>query len=739
MSSTTSPPQGELSATGRPSPSSRREKPQLSCSQCRRRKSRCDRRVPCSNCASRGQICTYASQAGSLDNNHNSAASHRYGTLPADSSLQDRLNQLENLVVSLRSELAAGKTGNTDAPVLSTALINTDRDVSVDESSECGSMVISPTEHRYVGREHWVAILDSIAELRGRVIADDIRRDCEDTQVTDQFPRALLLYGHRAPTSRIEILEALPAKPIVDRYVSRYFNNLDLVSFTLHGPSFLQEYEAFWQNPDPVPFIWIGLLFSIICLAVIVSDYPDSHHANTESGQRSHQIALFREKIVRCFVLGEYTKPGPYVLEAMIHYVYVEFLLCRDAREDLWFLLAFQVNLALRMGYHRDPSHFPNITPLQSEMRRRLWSSIVFSDVMISCQMGMPRMISNAGCDTAEPRNLNDSDLTPDMSELPVARPETEMTTVLSVIARRRVLEALGVIADLTASAKPCSYAEVMRVDQVLREAEARIPPPIKTKPLATSMTDPPIIIMARLFTRHMFYKGQLMLHRRFLQVNTSQSADIFAYSRDTCLDASLQSLLIQKILDEETHPGGQLDTMRWRMTSIMNDQFLTATMILCSMIHSKQAQSRLEEILASLRGARDVWMRTLDSQEATKAVKTINLILAKASKYSRNTAGDKEDGSASFEIRNGECDRLLLPANDGHIDDTSGLLLQELDMIVYQPEGPVVQSLPWASQQDQPQGRNVTFNMNMGPNDVTAFNSWINLNSPISVDSQQP
>ncbi|KAI0975927.1 fungal-specific transcription factor domain-containing protein [Xylaria arbuscula] len=725
MSSTTSPPQGELSTADRPSPGPRREKPQLSCSQCRRRKSRCDRRVPCSNCASRGQICTYASQAGFRDNNHSSTA------LPTDSSWQDRLNQLESLVVSLRSELTAGKTGNTDAAGLSTALINTDHDVSVDKSSECGSMVISPAEHRYVGREHWVAILDSIAELRGRVIADDIRRNCEDVQVTDQFPRALLLYGYRAPTSRIEILESLPAKPIVDRYVSRYFNNLDLVSFTLHGPSFLQEYEAFWENPDLVPFIWIGLLFSIICLAVIVSDHPDSHHGNTEDDQRSHQIALFREKIVQCFVLGEYTRPGPYVLEAMIHYVYVEFLLCRDAREDLWFLLAFQVNMALRMGYHRDPSHFPNISPFQSEMRRRLWSSINFSDVMISCQMGMPRMLSNAGCDTAEPRNLNDSDLTPGMSELPVARPETEITTVLSVIARRRVLVALGIIADLSASAKPYSYAEVMRVNQVLQEAQARIPPPMKTKPLASSMTDPPIIIMARLFTRHMFYKGQLMLHRRFLQVNASQSADALAYSRDTCLDASLQSLRIQKILDEETRPGGQLDTMRWRMTSIMNDQFLIATMVLCSMIlHGKHAQSRLEEILASLRGARNIWMRTLDSQEATKAVETINLTLAKASKDARNAAGDEEDGSVPFEVGNG--------ANDGNID-TSRLLLQELDMTVYQSEGPVVQSLPWAGQQDQPQGQNFAFNMNMWTNDATTLNSWINMNGHMSLDSQQP
>lgn len=246
----------------------------------------------------------------------------------------------------------------------------------------------------------------------------------------------------------------------------------------------------------------------MICLAVMVSDAHDSGHG-PETDQRPLQIALYREKIVQCLVMGEYTKPSPHVLEAVIHYVYVEFLLGPDAKEDLWFLLALQVNMAMRMGYHRDPSHFPEIPSLQAEMRRRVWSTVLFSDVMVSSQMGMPRMIFGGACDTAEPRNLNDADLSHDMAELPSPRPETETTTVLGLIARRRLMMALGAISDLAANAKPYSYAEVMRIDSVLRDAEASAPPPLRMKPLAASMTDPPILIMARLFLKHMFYMGE--------------------------------------------------------------------------------------------------------------------------------------------------------------------------------------------------------------------------------------
>src|SRR4051794_24280958 len=102
--------------------------------------------------------------------------------------------------------------------------------------------------------------------------------------------------------------------------------------------------------------MWIGLLFSMICLACLTTDTLDA-----EVEHLSLQIDLYREKIVQCLVLGEYTRTGPYVLQTVINYVYIEFCLRTDADQDTWYLLALEINLAMRMGYHRDPSHFPGI------------------------------------------------------------------------------------------------------------------------------------------------------------------------------------------------------------------------------------------------------------------------------------------------------------------------------------------------------------------------------------------
>ncbi|SPO04280.1 related to fungal specific transcription factor [Cephalotrichum gorgonifer] len=651
LSSKTSNSRSASSPPRRPSASRRRDKPQLSCNYCRFRKSRCDRQQPCSTCSSRGRTCTYV-------------GGDRTAAAP---TLHDRLAHLEKLVLRLRSGsdnvsgpdlLASTSTG----PPVATAT----EVVPGIERSDPGSMHVSISELRYIGGEHWAAILEGIADLRGHFDREEEGENLtvvestldEETQDGNNnmgsggapLPHALLLYGcpTRSGASRAEIIAALPPKDAADRYISRYFDRVDLVSSVIHHPSFLREYTAFWTDPYSVSIIWIGLFFSMMCLALIAS--PSSSASGYEAEQQQQQISLYREKTVQCLLMGEYTNCGPHALETLIHYVYVEFCIPADAAKDLWFLLALEVNLAMRMGYHRDPSHFPNISPFEGEMRRRVWATVVLGDVLISSQMGMPRMISESQCDTTEPRNLADEDLDSEAIELPLSRPEVEFTTTLGVIVRRRILMALGAVSDLTAAVKRCSYAEVMRVDGILNRAAESISPPLKIKgdiASAAEATDPAGCIMARLFIAHMFYKGQVMLHCRFLRMGVSSSSSVshgsdpYAYSRQACLDASLGTLKIQRVLHDETKPGGRLHSMRWRVTSAMNHQFYTAAIILCSLLRQDQAQDRERDVVEALTKARAIWIRSEGSREAWKAARTVDMVLARVTGEGEGDACD--------------------------------------------------------------------------------------------------
>lgn len=259
----------------------------------------------------------------------------------------------------------------------------------------------------------------------------------------------------------------------------------------------------------------------------------------------------------------------------------------------------------------------------------------------------MPRMISDSQWDTAEPQNLNDYDLRPEMTQLPPSRPETEHTPSLDIISRLRILRVVGKISDLISAVAPCSYAEITRLDGLLQDARATIPQLLQPKSLAASITDSPQVIMARLFLSQIFYKGKIMLHRRFLYLEPPpQEQASYTYSRRMCLDAALSLLEIQLIMDEETCATGQLHTMRWRLSSSLNHQFLTATMLLCSLLHRGITLGRDEEIVSALKTSRGIWMRHHgNSLEARKAACGISIVLGRALRDNQETVGVRPDG----------------------------------------------------------------------------------------------
>ncbi|KAL4923850.1 fungal specific transcription factor domain-containing protein [Aspergillus undulatus] len=208
--------------------------------------------------------------------------------------------------------------------------------------------------------------------------------------------------------------------------------------------------------------------------------------------------------------------------------------------------------------------------------------------------MGIPRIISDWQYHTLEQRNPSADSFDKYTKEPPSSRPETELTGAQGVIARTRMLRVLGTIADLTSAVNPCSYTGIIRVDHILKEAAESIPYPLQSKPTTASLTDSPQVIVAHLFIQHMFFKGQVIIHRRFCYKQTSSENERdYGYSRKTCIDVSIGTLEIQHVLDEETRPGGQFHTMRWRATSIMNHQFLIATMLLCSLLYSGRSIER--------------------------------------------------------------------------------------------------------------------------------------------------
>ena len=108
----------------------------------------------------------------------------------------------------------------------------------------------------------------------------------------------------------------------------------------------------------------------------------------------------------QCLVEVYYLRPRRYTVDTLCFYYALEKFQARDSEFGAYVALGIIVRVATRLGYHRDASHYPNISPFDGEMRKRVWSMIFQLDLMTSAQVVLPRMIREEETDTAEPKKF---------------------------------------------------------------------------------------------------------------------------------------------------------------------------------------------------------------------------------------------------------------------------------------------------------------------------------------------
>jgi hypothetical protein len=103
-------------------------------------------------------------------------------------------------------------------------------------------------------------------------------------------------------------------------------------------------------------------------------------------------------------------------------------------------LSAVAVRLGRRIGLHRDGTSL-ELSPFETEMRRRLWWQIVHIDFRASDFSGTKPSMDLFLSDTKAPLNVEDEDLSPDMVELPPER--TGITSAVLCLIRCDVMDFL--------------------------------------------------------------------------------------------------------------------------------------------------------------------------------------------------------------------------------------------------------------------------------------------------------
>lgn len=152
------------------------------------------------------------------------------------------------------------------------------------------------------------------------------------------------LFNTHGAASDVEIRSEVPAKSAVDKLVTRYFNSCDFTLHIIHSPTFHKELDAYWQDPSNTSIVWMGLLYSILCLAMQsysrIGDEPPEW-----KGQTRALASEYKQKTVECLVSSDYTKSSMYTIETLVMYVFAEYNTAYDAEVGIWVIIGMLVRL----------------------------------------------------------------------------------------------------------------------------------------------------------------------------------------------------------------------------------------------------------------------------------------------------------------------------------------------------------------------------------------------------------
>lgn len=220
---------------------------------------------------------------------------------------------------------------------------------------------------------------------------------------TEKLP-LFSVFQHRA------ISLELPSREQCDFLIESYMHGYHPVVPVIHTPSFLKQVEEFWSVYEPgkpmhaSPFL--PLLLSILFAGIITSsrhEFEALFPSRTQEDLAS-QLHNLASKALRAADF-----PRSPTLESLTAYITCQSMWGREEEPlacCVFVGLAFRI--AQMLGLHKDPKHFPSLSPVVAEVRRRVWWQLFHIDVLIAAASGLPPIIEKVQWDVQELSELKD-------------------------------------------------------------------------------------------------------------------------------------------------------------------------------------------------------------------------------------------------------------------------------------------------------------------------------------------
>ncbi|KAF2260502.1 putative C6 transcription factor [Lojkania enalia] len=523
-------------------PERRRRRPAVSCTLCRRRKLRCNRETPCSNCLrSKTSICVYENYSQPPQRQVDNASTISTASTPGSQVSQD-FEAMRNRISQLEDQLSKLTTKTTTIPHTMAQTSSSSSSFEIHES-RIGSDFFFHHESRLLGeaalisrgvthkkrlfgQSHWVNSvihIRDLVEMLDPYLREESSRTLHDVQRCKALGR--VIKSRRAPQWPSPPTAELPSKSIADELIDCYLKTIETVYRILHIPSFRRDYEAIWTaDTEPKAEFLVQLK---LVLAIGALTYDEQFSMRTSAMRWTYEAQTWLA--------------GPGIKKRLGISLLQTSILLLLARESIaidgsfiWISTGELLRLAVYMGLHRDALRLPRRTFYEAEMRRRLWNTILELILQSSITSGGPPFISIEDFDTEPPRNLDDNQLE---AEEAMPKHESEYTQTSTAIALRKTLPIrLAIAKFLNNLGSRSTYQDTLRLDAELREAYKVLCQTLQRYKSNTGQAPSDFEIRTVELIMHRYI---IALHIPFYSGSFNTST--FAFSRKAVIDASMK------------------------------------------------------------------------------------------------------------------------------------------------------------------------------------------------------
>ncbi|KAJ5622713.1 hypothetical protein N7528_005945 [Penicillium herquei] len=565
----------------------RRRRPPLSCTECRRRKLKCDRSLPCGQCvrSKTADSCVFVGPQPGASSDHSQRMSPPVSRmrLPNGSvedpptgtgsmfvfdsklgpksnsknrvtkrSQPDELNELRHRLRVL--EKALNKSQPVPTPETSIGEGFSEVDTSITDSTGVDDRVRylpdccfrgKKGKTRYFGRSHYsttVSFFQDIGSfLRGRESIKDKEYSDMKRFKTELWTRDSQEHQRAFREQAFKLEEMVPPRAIADQLVQHYLDTFETTYRVLHIPTFLEQYANYWNDPQQADLGFIAQLLAVMAAGSCFSVQPMQQ---TESQDPHQQPAMKWIMAVQSYISCNFVSPDINLKMIQTQCLLLVARLGVSSDGDVsWASSGSLIRSAMTMGLHRDPTRFRKKSrPFWCELRRRVWTTIVELDLKISLDRGVPPSVDLDECDCDAPSNWDDNALTESLDTNP-----THLSTATYTQNFYQTLLAKTLPLRYRIAKKVNSLRFNLPYDDALRMGEEIT----RSLQYATSLFEDnasginPVDAAKHRFAQslHLFTmrKFLLALHRPFsLSVLRLPKC---SYSRKTCLEASLGML----------------------------------------------------------------------------------------------------------------------------------------------------------------------------------------------------